>query len=116
MASSSTRKALVIGLEELDYPYPVEVLAVANDLQPLVPAVKAATRVERVYYLALMERAAHFHLWLVPKKNEYELRGVEYLAQQPPLTPRSAMQKRCRRRSDPSPPTQPPRSVLGIPE
>ena len=33
-----------------------------------------------------MERAPHFHLWLVPKKNEGELRGVDYLAQQPPLT------------------------------
>jgi hypothetical protein len=33
-----------------------------------------------------MERAPHFHLWLVPKKNEGELRGVAYLAQQPPLT------------------------------
>jgi diadenosine tetraphosphate (Ap4A) HIT family hydrolase len=52
----------------------------------LVPAVKAAAGVERVYFLALMERVAHFHLWLVPKKNEGELRGVDYLAQQPPLT------------------------------
>jgi hypothetical protein len=52
----------------------------------LVPAVKAATGVERVYFLALMERAAHFHLCLVPKKNEGELRGVAYLAQKPPLT------------------------------
>jgi protocatechuate 3,4-dioxygenase beta subunit len=34
----------------------------------------------------LMERAAHFHLWLVPKKDEGELLGVAYLAQQPPLT------------------------------
>jgi hypothetical protein len=33
-----------------------------------------------------MERAAHFHLWLVPKRDVGELRGVEYLAQQPPLT------------------------------
>ena len=33
-----------------------------------------------------MERAAHFHLWLVPKKDEGDLRGVAYLAQQPPLT------------------------------
>jgi len=55
-------------------------------LHRLVPALKAATGVERVYYLALMERAAHFHLWLVPKKNIGELRGVEYMAQQPPLT------------------------------
>ena len=42
--------------------------------------------VQRVYFLALMERAPHFHLWLVPKKDEGELRGVAYLAQQPPLT------------------------------
>ena len=55
-------------------------------LHRLVPALKAATGVERVYYLALMERAAHLHLWLVPKKNIGELRGVEYMAQQPPLT------------------------------
>jgi len=33
-----------------------------------------------------MERVAHFHLWLVPKKDEGDLRGVEYMAQQPPLT------------------------------
>jgi hypothetical protein len=39
-----------------------------------------------VYYLALMERAAHFHLWLIPKKNIGELRGAEYIAQVPPLT------------------------------
>jgi hypothetical protein len=26
------------------------------------------------------------NLWLVPKKNEDPLRGVEYMAQQPPLT------------------------------
>ena len=51
-----------------------------------VPAIKAATKAQRVYYLAVMERAPHFHLWLVPRKNETELRGVAYLAQQPPLT------------------------------
>jgi diadenosine tetraphosphate (Ap4A) HIT family hydrolase len=55
-------------------------------LHRLVPAVKAATAVERVYYLALMERVAHFHLWLVPKKDEGDLRGLEHMAQQPPLT------------------------------
>jgi diadenosine tetraphosphate (Ap4A) HIT family hydrolase len=52
----------------------------------LVPAIKAATGVQRVYFLAVMERAPHFHLWLVPKKDEGELRGVAYLVQQPPLT------------------------------
>jgi diadenosine tetraphosphate (Ap4A) HIT family hydrolase len=55
-------------------------------LHRLVPAIKAATGVERVYYLAVMERAPHFHLWLVPRKNEGDLRGAAYLAQQPPLT------------------------------
>ena len=65
---------------------PAESAELGSVLHRLVPAVKAATGVERVYYLALMERAAHFHLWLVPKKNEGDLRGVAYLAQQPPLT------------------------------
>jgi diadenosine tetraphosphate (Ap4A) HIT family hydrolase len=54
-------------------------------LHRLIPAIKAATGVERVYYLAVMEHSPHFHLWLVPRKGE-DLRGPAYLAQQPPLT------------------------------
>ena len=65
---------------------PAELAALGPVLNRLVPAIKAATGVQRVYFLAVMERAPHFHLWLVPKKNEGELRGVAYLAQQPPLT------------------------------
>jgi diadenosine tetraphosphate (Ap4A) HIT family hydrolase len=65
---------------------PDELTEFGSIVHRLVPAVKAATGVQRVYLLALMERAPHFHLWLVPKMNEGELRGVEYLAQQPPLT------------------------------
>jgi diadenosine tetraphosphate (Ap4A) HIT family hydrolase len=65
---------------------PTESAELGSLLHRLVPAVKAATGVERVYYLALMERVAHFHLWLVPKKNEGDLRGADYLAQRPPLT------------------------------
>jgi diadenosine tetraphosphate (Ap4A) HIT family hydrolase len=65
---------------------PVELDEFGSIAHRLVPAVKAATGVQRVYYLALMERAPHFHLWLVPKKDEGDLRGVAYLAQQPPLT------------------------------
>jgi hypothetical protein len=42
--------------------------------------------VEGEHFLALMERAPHFHLWFVPKRNEGELLGVAYLAQQPPLS------------------------------
>ena len=65
---------------------PAELAEFGSIAHRLVPAVKAATGVQRVYFLALMERAPHFHLWLVPKKDEGELRGVAYLAQQPPLT------------------------------
>ena len=65
---------------------PAESAELGSLLHRLVPAVKAATGVERVYYLALMERAPHFHLWLIPRKDEGDLRGVEYMAQQPPLT------------------------------
>jgi diadenosine tetraphosphate (Ap4A) HIT family hydrolase len=65
---------------------PAESAELGPLLHRLIPAIKAATGVERVYYLAVMERAPHFHLWLVPKKDEGELRGAAYLAQQPPLT------------------------------
>jgi diadenosine tetraphosphate (Ap4A) HIT family hydrolase len=65
---------------------PTESVELGSLLHRIVPAVKAATGVERVYYLAVMERAPRFHLWLVPKKNVGELRGAAYLAQQPPLT------------------------------
>ena len=65
---------------------PVEMAEFGSIVHRLVPAVKAATGVQRVYLLALMERAPHFHLWLVPKKDVGELRGVAYMAQQPALT------------------------------
>jgi diadenosine tetraphosphate (Ap4A) HIT family hydrolase len=65
---------------------PTESVELGSILHRLVPAIKAATGVQRVYFLAVMERAPHFHLWLVPKKNEGELGGVGYLAQRPPLT------------------------------
>jgi diadenosine tetraphosphate (Ap4A) HIT family hydrolase len=65
---------------------PTESAELGSLLHRLVPAVKAATGVDRVYYLALMEHSPHFHLWLVPKKNEGQLRGLDYLAQRPPLT------------------------------
>jgi diadenosine tetraphosphate (Ap4A) HIT family hydrolase len=65
---------------------PAELAEFGSIANRLVPAIKAATGVERVYLLAVMERAPHFHMWFVPKKDEGELRGVAYLAQQPPLT------------------------------
>jgi diadenosine tetraphosphate (Ap4A) HIT family hydrolase len=66
--------------------YPAELAEFGSIVHRLVPAIKAATGVQRVYYLAVMEHSPHFHLWLVPKKDEGELRGVAYLAQLPPLT------------------------------
>jgi len=85
---------------------PTESAELGSLLHRLVPAVKAATGVERVYFLALMERAAHFHLWLVPKKNEGQLRGLEYMAQQPPLTASlsdaEAMSQKIRAEFEPS--------------
>jgi len=53
-----------------------------------------------------MEKVAHFHLWLVPKKGEGEPRGVLYLAQQPPLTAShdeaEAMSQKIRAELEPS--------------
>jgi diadenosine tetraphosphate (Ap4A) HIT family hydrolase len=65
---------------------PSELAEFGSVIHRLIPAIKEATVVQRVYYLAVMERAPHFHLWLVPKKNEGDLLGVAYLAQQPPVT------------------------------
>ena len=65
---------------------PAELAEFGSIVHRLVPAVKAATEAQRVYLLALMERAPHFHLWLVPKKDMGALRGVAYMVQQPPLT------------------------------
>jgi diadenosine tetraphosphate (Ap4A) HIT family hydrolase len=65
---------------------PAESAELGPLLHRLIPAIKAATGVERVYYLAVMERAPHFHLWLVPKRNVGDLLGAAYLAQQPPLS------------------------------
>jgi diadenosine tetraphosphate (Ap4A) HIT family hydrolase len=65
---------------------PTESAELGAVLHRLVPAIKAATEVKRVYFLAVMEHSAHFHLWLVPKKGDGEPRGADYLAQRPPLT------------------------------
>jgi diadenosine tetraphosphate (Ap4A) HIT family hydrolase len=59
---------------------PAESEELGSVLKRLVPAVKATTGAHRVYFLALMERAPHFHLWLVPKKKGGALKGVAYLA------------------------------------
>jgi diadenosine tetraphosphate (Ap4A) HIT family hydrolase len=52
-------------------------------LKRLVPALKTTTGAHRIYFLALMERVPHFHLWLVPKTKQGRLLGVAYLARRP---------------------------------
>ena len=65
---------------------PAEMCRARFGPEPARPGDQGCHLGQRVYFLAVMERAPHFHLWLVPKKNEGELPGVAYLAQQPPLT------------------------------
>jgi hypothetical protein len=78
---------------------PAELAEFGSIAHRLVLAIKAVTGVQRVYLLAVMERAPHFHLWFMPKKDEGEFRGVDYLAQRHPLTASTARRKRCRSRS-----------------
>jgi diadenosine tetraphosphate (Ap4A) HIT family hydrolase len=80
---------------------PAESAELGSLLKRLVPALKATTGAHRVYFLALMERAPHFHLWLVPKKKGGALRGVAYLAHRAaPASSRAAeaISKKIRRR------------------
>jgi hypothetical protein len=76
---------LKTGSELLDAPIPggyiVEDARFLVEHAPLQESSAGTVIVE-----ALTERAPHFHLWLVPKKNEGELRGADYLSQRPPLT------------------------------
>ena len=80
---------------------PAESAELGSILKRLVPAVKSTTGAPRVYFLALMERAPHFQLWLVPKQKRGRLKGVAHLARRRvPATSRAAeaISKRIRRR------------------
>jgi diadenosine tetraphosphate (Ap4A) HIT family hydrolase len=82
---------------------PAELAELGSILKRLVPAVKAATGAHRVYFLALMERVPHFHLWLVPKQKQGRLKGAAYLARHPvPATKKEAeaMARKIRRQYD----------------
>ncbi len=73
-------------------------------LRRLFPVLKSVTGAHRLYYLSLMERLPHFHLWLVPKKNGGPLRGVAYLARKPVPTSKPAAEavaRKLRRRLHP---------------
>jgi diadenosine tetraphosphate (Ap4A) HIT family hydrolase len=82
---------------------PDESTELGSILKRLVPAVKAVTGAHRVYFLALIERVPHFHLWLVPKKKQGPLKGVAYLARRPVPASKGeaeAMLRRIRRQFD----------------
>jgi diadenosine tetraphosphate (Ap4A) HIT family hydrolase len=55
-------------------------------LHRLVPAVKAATGVERVYFLALMSGRPISIFGSYRRRTRANFRGVDYLAQRPTLT------------------------------
>lgn len=49
-------------------------------LRKLFPLMKKEANAERIYSVAMMDGAPHFHLWLVPRMKNARLRGVGYLA------------------------------------
>jgi len=49
-------------------------------LQRLYTALKGLTGAERVYSVVLLEGAAHFHSWLVPRTADAPDRGIALLA------------------------------------
>ena len=49
-------------------------------LRKLFPLMKKTSDAPRIYSFATMEYSPHFHLWLVPRKQDSKLRGTEYLA------------------------------------
>ena len=65
---------------------PAESAELGSILHRLIPSIKAATGVAARLLPGGHGALAHFHLWLVPRKGDGELRGLDYLAQQPPLT------------------------------
>ena len=64
----------------------IEGVGLTELLRRLFPAIKQATRAERVYLLAMMDGVPHFHLWLVPWKKDEPLSGVTYLASEHQLS------------------------------
>ena len=51
---------------------------------------KKASDAERIYSLAMMDGAPHFHLWLIPRKRGGRFKGVRYLAKNDTTTAKAA--------------------------
>jgi diadenosine tetraphosphate (Ap4A) HIT family hydrolase len=60
-------------------------------LARLYAALKATTGAERVFALAMMDGAAHFHLWLVPRRVDAASRGLAFLAEDHACTDEEAV-------------------------
>jgi diadenosine tetraphosphate (Ap4A) HIT family hydrolase len=72
-------------------------------MRGLVPAVKAVTGADRIYYLSVNEHAPHFHLWLVPKKKNTKLGPLAFLSRRPVPASKSgaeAIARKIRKRID----------------
>src|SRR5690242_6485613 len=50
-------------------------------LSRLYTTMKRALNAERVYTLVTLDGAAHFHTWLVPHRQDVEVRGIAFLSQ-----------------------------------
>jgi diadenosine tetraphosphate (Ap4A) HIT family hydrolase len=51
-------------------------------LRSLFPLMKRFANAERIYSLAMMDGAPHFHLWLVPRVQGSRIKGTRYLARE----------------------------------
>ena len=57
-----------------------EAAALGYVLKKVYSALRKHMDVERIYQLSTMEGQPHFHSWIVPRGNEIEERGLEFLA------------------------------------
>jgi diadenosine tetraphosphate (Ap4A) HIT family hydrolase len=72
-------------------------------MRGLVPAVKAVTGADRIYYLSVNEHAPHFHPWLVPKGQNTKLEPLPFLSRRPVPATKSgaeAISRKIRKRFD----------------
>lgn len=59
-------------------------------MRRLFPLMKKASDTERIYSLAMLDGAPHFHLWLVPRKRGAHFKGVRDLAKNDTTTAKAA--------------------------
>jgi diadenosine tetraphosphate (Ap4A) HIT family hydrolase len=57
-----------------------ESASLGNVLRKIYSALKQHVEAERVYQIALMDGAPHFHTWLVPRRKDDSEKGLNFLA------------------------------------